>query len=647
MTNLEFLSLGGNALTGSIPPALGSLVNLQVLSLGGNALTGSIPPALGSLVNLQVLHLSRNGFSGPIPSWLGDLTELRNLGLGDNDLTGPIPGELGSLVNLRWLTLHQNDLTGPIPAELGNLVNLEVLWLFYTGLSGPIPDELRGWAKLTHLVLYGSWGLSGRLPFLRLPSLRRLDVFATQTCAPAEWRDWLETREFSGRLCGAGADVTIDVAVVYTPAARRGAGGAAALEAVTDLMIAEANRAYAASGVHHRLALVARSEVAYSETGEAILDLGHVARRSEVQALRDEVGADLVHLIVEESNYCGISGVGGSFGVTARPCGGSTFTHELGHNMGLRHDRYQEVQGERRVWAHPAYGYVNQDGLAAGAPASSRWRTIMAYPNQCRVANVRCAQLLRFSNSRQRYNGDAMGIPYHGDGTSGLAGPADAAAVLNGTGPAVALRRERPPGANRPPVAVGTLADRELTLHDVLDVDASQVFADPDGEALRYTVTSSGPNAVTVIAAGARVTLTAVGAGAATIRLTATDPGGLSASHLFTVTVSLPVPFTDDPIVPGVTLIKAVHFTELRARIDAVLVAVGVEPSSWTDPVLTAGVTPVRLQHLVELREAVATAYRAAGQAAPRWTDAAAAGRTTPIRAVHLMELRAAVMELE
>ena len=149
--------------------------------------------------------------------------------------------------------------------------------------------------------------------------------------------------------------------------------------------------------------------------------------------------------------------------------------------------------------------------------------------------------------------------------------------------------------------------------------------------------------------AGAVVTLTAVGEGTATIRVTATDPEGLSATQSFTVMVSTTVSgsFTDDPLQPGVTPVKAVHFTELRTRVDALRSAAGLLRFSWTDPVLQAGVTPVRLAHLLELRSALAEAYRAAGRSAPRWTDASPASGSTPIRALHVTELRAAVLALE
>ena len=212
-----------------------------------------------------------------------------------------------------------------------------------------------------------------------------------------------------------------------------------------------------------------------------------------------------------------------------------------------------------------------------------------------------------------------------------------------------ALWRDPPPRPNRPPAAVGTLPDRQLSAGVHLEVDVAGAFRDPDGDPLTYTATSSTPRAVTVSAAGAGVTLTAVSEGTAAIRVTAADPGGLSAVQAFRVTVEqrVTVPFTDDPIVPGVTPVRAVHFTELRTRIDGLRMAVGLGRLAWTDPVLTAGATPVRLVHLSELRSALAAAYRAAGRAAPRWTDAAPVGGTTPIRAAHLMELRAAVRALE
>ena len=200
-----------------------------------------------------------------------------------------------------------------------------------------------------------------------------------------------------------------------------------------------------------------------------------------------------------------------------------------------------------------------------------------------------------------------------------------------------------------PPATVVSIPDLRLGLHASLDLDLSLAFVDPAGRALSYAVSSSAPAVVTGRVAGARLTLTAVDVGTATIRVTATDPGGLSATQMFTVTVvpAATAPFSDDPIVPGLTPVRAVHFTELRTRIDALRSAAGLARFSWTDSALRTGETPVRRVHLLELRAALAEAYGAAGLAAPRWTDASPASGSTPIRALHVTELRAAVLALE
>ena len=205
------------------------------------------------------------------------------------------------------------------------------------------------------------------------------------------------------------------------------------------------------------------------------------------------------------------------------------------------------------------------------------------------------------------------------------------------------------PPANRPPVAVGALAPLRIGVDEgAVTVEVSSAFRDPDdGDTLTYAAVSSAPGVATAAASGSAVTVTPVSEGTSTVTVTATDTGGSNTPATQAFTVTVPRPFTDHPIVPGVTPVKAVHFTELRARIDVLRREARLAPISWTDRVLTAGVTPVRLAHLLELREALGEAYAAAGRSAPRWTDASPAGGATPIRAAHLMELRAAVTALE
>jgi len=82
----------------------------------------------------------------------------------------------------------------------------------------------------------------------------------------------------------------------------------------------------------------------------------------------------------------------------------------------------------------------------------------------------------------------------------------------------------------------------------------------------------------------------------------------------------IPPPFTDDPLVAGSTVAKAVHITELRTRIDAVRMSKGLGGYSWVDPTLTARASILRAVHISDLRTALSQAYVAAGMSAPVFT---------------------------
>jgi hypothetical protein len=105
--------------------------------------------------------------------------------------------------------------------------------------------------------------------------------------------------------------------------------------------------------------------------------------------------------------------------------------------------------------------------------------------------------------------------------------------------------------------------------------------------------------------------------------------------------------FTDDPLTPGVTVIKAVHITELRSRIDDQRVRLGLSPFPWTDATLSPGTTLVRAVHVAELRTALIEAYNAAGRTPPTFTDPVLTSGVTVVRAVHIAELRSAVVAIE
>jgi hypothetical protein len=104
--------------------------------------------------------------------------------------------------------------------------------------------------------------------------------------------------------------------------------------------------------------------------------------------------------------------------------------------------------------------------------------------------------------------------------------------------------------------------------------------------------------------------------------------------------------FTADPLVAGTTLIKAVHFTELRAAISVLWTKYsvpGVFPD-WTAPAPTPGGV-VRAAHFTDLRTALDAAHFKAKSTHLQF-DSIQAG-TTSIKASHLSELRTLVRALE
>ncbi|NNE69176.1 MAG: cadherin-like domain-containing protein [Rhodothermales bacterium] len=174
---VQYLDLGGNNLTGTIPPELGDMAVLKTLYLDGNALTGTLPAEMAALTSLRILHLEFNQFSGDFPEVLRSLPDIRAIWMHYNQLSGPLPNWLGSMPELLQLLLSGNDLTGPIPPQLALASKLTDLWLDGNPLGGSIPVELAQLASLRQLRLNRT-ELTGPIPseLGALSELRGLDL---------------------------------------------------------------------------------------------------------------------------------------------------------------------------------------------------------------------------------------------------------------------------------------------------------------------------------------------------------------------------------------------------------------------------------------------------------------------------------------
>jgi len=106
----------------------------------------------------------------------------------------------------------------------------------------------------------------------------------------------------------------LDVMILYTPAARIAAGGVPQIESTIQNAVDWTNVAYANSLMSVEQRLVHTGEVAYDEGTQCVsggsrdmaCDLTWLRGNAGVASLRNTYGADLVALITQAGQYCGI-----------------------------------------------------------------------------------------------------------------------------------------------------------------------------------------------------------------------------------------------------------------------------------------------------------------------------------------------------
>lgn len=90
---------------------------------------------------------------------------------------------------------------------------------------------------------------------------------------------------------------------------------------------------------------------------------------------------------------------------------------------------------------------------------------------------------------------------------------------------------------NRAPMIVSTLPDQTLTRGEMLTLDVSTHFEDPDGDRLTYSAAAANPGVVTLTVSGNLLEVVADGRGNTDVTVTARDPEGLTTSQTFTIMI--------------------------------------------------------------------------------------------------------------
>jgi peptidyl-Asp metalloendopeptidase len=220
--------------------------------------------------------------------------------------------------------------------------------------------------------------------------------------------------------------------VAYTPAVST---ATADPDGLAQLAVDQMNRSFASSGIAANARLVHSMQLAYSEVAGFDAAVTHLitpgdGQLDEVQKLRDQMGADIVALLIDNDQYCGLAAdilatEATAFTAVNYSCAvdNVSFSHELGHLLGARHNPEADPSTSPFAYGH---GYQEPVGP---------WRTVMAYA----CAAMVCPRLEHWSNPSVSIGGRP----------TGTATTHDNARVLNETAGTIATFRTIAVGCKR------------------------------------------------------------------------------------------------------------------------------------------------------------------------------------------------------
>ncbi|GAA2144480.1 hypothetical protein GCM10009760_32020 [Kitasatospora kazusensis] len=243
-----------------------------------------------------------------------------------------------------------------------------------------------------------------------------------------------DTRDGASSDCQGAKDVnSIDLAVFYTKEAADTAGGDDQAKAQAQLAVDLVNRGFTNSKLPVRARLVHAGPAA-DEPGLPTEEdgLGKYWQWASDNGLWKKYAADDIAVFQSVGSGVGYvvqdpkpsDGESMFFKMNISYISNLTFGHELGHNLGLKHDWVTDPAPGNYPYAHGWF------------PPSKKWRTIMAYPQGCDY----CGRINYYSNAEATYEGEPMGAP------DSAPEPADAVRMIRKNAPVMAaMQPEKTP----------------------------------------------------------------------------------------------------------------------------------------------------------------------------------------------------------
>ncbi len=219
--------------------------------------------------------------------------------------------------------------------------------------------------------------------------------------------------------------VTLDVMILYTPAARAWANSSASgIGNVVAQAVSSGQLTLDNSNTYVNLNFVYSGEVSYTESGDAATDLERLTFTTdefmnEVQTLRDQYNADVVALFEK------LDGTGGIAWLLENTSGNdivafsiirvqqaaisNTYIHEMGHNMGCGHHKQQTTQPGPGLFSYSA-------GWRWTGTDNGKYCSVMSYTSGDSFPDgINHTQVAYFSNPNVLYKEVATGDSVNGD----------------------------------------------------------------------------------------------------------------------------------------------------------------------------------------------------------------------------------------